>query len=219
MQQDKLYNTTIALAGMIQAISLVKELAQTGKADEVYFSTCIYSIFQTDPKDTITVYQTLPHIKRGLEELISILNNGDPKHSRSVMRYLISLIHLQNKIQRSSQIIKTLSQRISQAKKQVDYFSLTHPTVIVNLADIYMNTVSKFKFRIMIWGNPRILHVSEVMEKIRALLLSGIRSAVLWRQLGGSRLHLFFSRKQIKIMAEKILSEINQLELHEKESV
>jgi high frequency lysogenization protein len=215
--QDKLYNTTIALAGIIQAISLVKELAQTGKADETYFNTSIYSIFQTDPTNVVNVYGKLPHIKRGLEELISIFQ-GDPKHSRSLMRYLMSLIHLQNKIQRSPQLRDTLTQRISQAKKQVAYFSLTHHNVIVNLADIYISTISKFRFRIMIWGSPRILQTSEVMERIRALLLSGIRSAVLWRQVGGSRLQLLFSRGKIKRMAQKILSEINQLETYEKET-
>ena len=34
-------------------------------------------------------------------------------------------------------------------------------------------------------------------ERIRALLLAGIRSATLWRQLGGNRWQLFFSRRKI----------------------
>jgi high frequency lysogenization protein len=215
--QDKLYKTTVALAGMVQAICLVKELAQTGKTDDAAFSTSIYSIFQTEPADVIAAYGKLSNIKMGVEQLITIFS-GEAKPHRSLLRYLMSLIHLQNKIQRSQKIRTTLAQRISQAKKQSEYFSLTHTNVIVNLADIYMTTISVFKFRIMIWGNPRILNASETMEKIRALLLAGIRSAVLWKQVGGSRLQLLFSRTKIKTMAEKILSDIHYQESLEKET-
>ena len=38
---------------------------------------------------------------------------------------------------------------------------------------------------------------SDNAAKIRALLLSGIRSARLWRQLGGHRWQLIFSRRKL----------------------
>lgn len=215
--QDKLFNTTIAFAGIIQAVSLVRELAQTGKADDAAFQASIYSIFQTDPKDTLSVYGGIAGIKPGLERLITLFSDS-PKESRSLMRYAMSLIHLQKKIMRSPSTLDTLSKRLNQAKKQVDYFSLTHSNVINNLADIYLNTISTFHFRILIWGSPRILNTSEVMEKIRALLLAGIRSAVLWRQSGGSRIQLLFSRAKIKAMAEEILSQPFRHEINQKET-
>lgn len=213
---DKLENTTIALAGMIQAVSLVKELAQTGKADEEAFHASIASIFKTDPVSVIDVYGSLSNVRLGLEKLITTLDN-EPNKERSLMRYIVSLIHLQKKIKNAPQIRNNLTQRILQTKKQVDYFHNTHPTVISNLADIYLNTISTFKFRIMIWGSPRLMNTSEVMEKIRALLLAGIRSTVLWRQTGGSRLQLLFSRAKIKSMAQQLLSQIRQNEISEKE--
>jgi len=221
LQDEQLLKSTIAFAGLIQAVSLVRDLAQTGKADEAAFQASIYSIFQTDPKDNLSVYGGIPGIQRGLETLITLFS-GPAKESRSLMRYAMSLIHLQKKITRSQAILNTLTQRLNQTKKQVEYFSLTHPTVISNLADIYINTISTFQFRIMIWGSPRILSTSEVMEKIRALLLAGIRSAVLWRQSGGSRLQLLFSRAKIKSMAETLLSqpihhEINNPEINNEE--
>lgn len=213
---DKLENTTIALAGMVQAVSLVRELAQTGKTDESAFQASIASIFNTDPVSVIDVFGSLANIRLGLEKLISALSN-EPSKDRSLMRYVVSLIHLQKKIKNAPQIRNNLKQRIYQTKKQVDYFHLTHSTVIANLADIYLNTISTFKFRIMIWGSPRIMNTSEVMEKIRALLLAGIRSTVLWRQTGGSRLQLLFSRAKIKSKATELLSQIRQNEINEKE--
>lgn len=203
--KDALYKRTIALAGIVQATSLVKDLAQQGKADEAAFTASIYSIFQTDPDDIPAIYGNLAALKYGLENLIALLS---PTATSLQMRYLLAIIHLQKKISRSPKMLTAMAQRINQTKKQVDYFSLTHPTVIANLADIYLNTISTFRFRIVIWGSQRILSVHENMEKIRALLLAGIRSSVLWRQMGGSRFQLIFSRAKIKAMAEKILASL-----------
>jgi high frequency lysogenization protein len=55
------------------------------------------------------------------------------------------------------------------------------------------------------------------MEKVRALLLAGIRAAVLWRQVGGSRLQILFSRAKIKAAAEKILQQIEHNQIVQKD--
>lgn len=210
--QDKFYNTTIALAGIIQSVSLVRELAQTGKLNEAAYEASISSIFQTSPQDIPAVYGDIKGIKLGLEKLVQMFSSRS-ESARFLTRYILSLMHIQKKVSRSPKLVEELTQRIDKVKKQVEYFHLTHPTVISNLADIYLNTISKFKFRIIIWGSQRSLSVTENMDKIRALLLAGLRSAVLWRQVGGSRLQLIFSRAKIKAMAEKILAEIERQEV------
>lgn len=43
----------------------------------------------------------------------------------------------------------------------------------------------------------RHLQDSRNADKVRALLLAGIRSAMLWRQLGGRRWQLLFSRRKL----------------------
>lgn len=207
--QDKFYNSTIALAGAVQAVSLVRELAQTGKMNQDAYQASIYSIFQTDPQDIKTVYGDIHGVKLGLEKLIQLFS-GNQKADRQLTRYVLSLLYLQKKISRSPKLLNQLAQRINQTKKQVDYFHLLHPTVISNLADTYLNTISRFKFRIIIWGTQRSLSVTDNMDKIRALLLAGIRSAVLWRQMSGSRLQLLFQRAKIKATAEKILADIEK---------
>jgi len=207
--QDTLYKTTIAFAGMLQAMCLVRELAQTGKINDSAFEASIYSIFQTDPDTLEDIFGGITGIKLGLENLIHLFS-PNAKMTRPLMHYTLSLLHLQKKISRSPKILQTLIQRINQIQKQVDYFHLTHPTVITNLAEAYLTAINPFKFRIIIWGSQRALSVTSNMDKIRALLLAGIRSAVLWRQMGGSRWQLLFSRGQIKAIAEKILIEIEQ---------
>lgn len=206
-QHDTLYNTTLALAGIVQAAALIREVAQTGKMPDAAYEASIYSIFQTESQDLNSIYGNISAVKLGLEKLIQAFtprSNG----GRSIMRYIMALLYLQKKLTRSPTLLHDVTHRISKIKKQVDYFHLTHPTVIANLADTYLSTTHKFRFRLVIWGSQRSLSAIDNMNKIRALLLAGVRSAVLWRQLGGSRLQLLFSRAKIKAMAEKILSTI-----------
>jgi high frequency lysogenization protein len=202
--QDKFDNIAIALAGLAQAISLVKELAQTGKTNEEAFRVSIHSIFQTQPKNTLEVFGDVNAVKLGLQNLVHILS-PKTKNDGLMVRYMLSLMRLQKKISRSSKLLDTMSQRVKQAQKQVDYFSLTHPTVISNLADIYIHAIGPFKVKLLIAGNQRALAAQNTIEKIRALLLAAIRASVLWRQIGGSRLQLLFFHKKIKASAEKLL--------------
>ena len=205
--QDNFYHITLALAGMVQSTNLASEFANSGKLDEDAFAACIYSIFQTNPPDVADVFDGKEKLKTGLKKLIELFTPGTMS-KRTQMRYLVSLIQMQKKIINHPKIFAQLKQRILQIQKQVEYFSLTHSTVIANLADTYLNAISPFHFRVMMVGNPRILGVHENMEKIRALLLSGIRATVLWRQVGGSRLQLLFARSKITAIAQKILLEI-----------
>ncbi len=196
----------------MQAAALVRELAQTNRFNEDAFQSSIYSIFQTEAGDVPTIFGNITGIKYGLEKLIATFTPNtiqDPIQTR----YIFSLIHLQKRVFHSPDLVKALTNRVTQIKKQVEYFSLVHPTVIANLAEAYLTAVNAFKFRIVVWGNQRILSAPENMDRIRALLLAGIRSTVLWRQLGGSRLQFIFSRKKIKLAAEKLLLEIEKGQL------
>ncbi len=205
--QDKFENIAIALAGIIQAISLAREIAQTGKVEDGAFQTTINSLFQTHPENSIDVYGGLVNLKLGLEKLISTLNTKTTATAQTI-HYMYIVIGLQRKIHASEKISSALIQRINQAKKQAAYFSLTHPTVIANLADAYLCAIKPFRFKLFIMGNKRMLSINENIEKIRVLLLAAIRSAVLWRQVGGSRLQLIFFRGKITNAAKKLLAQI-----------
>ncbi|MFC6673156.1 DUF489 family protein [Marinobacterium aestuariivivens] len=62
----------------------------------------------------------------------------------------------------------------------------THSSIVANIASLYQETISTFSFRINVGGDPRHLQNAENAAKIRALLLAGIRAAMLWRQVGGA---------------------------------
>ncbi|WP_425331378.1 DUF489 family protein [Proteus mirabilis] len=70
-----------------------------------------------------------------------------------------------------------------------------HPDVLASLGSLYADTISHLKPRVMVQGNPHYLGQAGVVAEIRALLLAAVRSAVLWRQLGGSYWDFLFGRK------------------------
>ena len=205
--QNKYDKITIALAGITQALSLARELAQTGKMNENAFQASIQSIFATHAENIAHVFGDLTHLQLGLEQL-SQLFSPKSANDRSMIRQILGIIRLQKKISRSSKAIDLLTQRVQQAKKQAEYFSITHSNVLANLGDTYLTLISTFHFRFFIMGNQRFLSIRENVDKIRTLLLAAIRAAVLWRQSGGSRLQLIFSSKHIKASIEKILTQI-----------
>ncbi len=72
-----------------------------------------------------------------------------------------------------------------------------NPDIISQLARLYQQTISTLSFRIQISGKPQYLKNTAISNTIRAILLAGIRSAVLWQQLGGRRWHFLLFRSRI----------------------
>jgi high frequency lysogenization protein len=62
---------------------------------------------------------------------------------------------------------------------------------------LYQDTLSTLSFRVQVTGNVQHLKTPANADKIRALLLAGVRSAMLWKQLGGKRWQLILQRRQI----------------------
>ena len=94
-------------------------------------------------------------------------------------------------------MLETIATGIDNANRQAQHFSTVHDNVFANLASLYQQTISKLRPRIQVQGNAIYLQQSRVAERIRCLLFSAVRSAVLWRQLGGKRYHLVVYRKAL----------------------
>ena len=58
----------------------------------------------------------------------------------------------------------------------------------------------------MVKGEPPHLQNPDNINKIRALLLAGIRSAMLWRQVGGLRRHIIFNRRKLLTITHRLLA-------------
>ena len=122
-----------------------------------------------------------------------------------VMRYALSIIHLESRLRKNHDMMNQLGNNIQSSLRQAEHFHLTHESVIGGLADTYQKTLSTLSFRIKVTGNPQVLQNSLNANKVRALLLAGVRGAILWRQVGGRRWHLLFNRKRYMKDAQGLL--------------
>ena len=57
-------------------------------------------------------------------------------------------------------------------------------------------------------GDQAYLSRPETANKIRACLLAGIRSALLWKQCGGTRWKFLFYRKKIQAELQVLLKQL-----------
>jgi len=85
---------------------------------------------------------------------------------------------------------------------------LLHENVLANLGEVYQNTISTLQPRIMVNGEQEYLSRPEIANKIRACLLAGVRSAILWRQCGGTRWKFLFYRKKIQAELQVLLKQV-----------
>ncbi len=94
-------------------------------------------------------------------------------------------------------MLQLIGTRMDQIQGQVEHFGIAHENVIAAFGGLYEDTLSTFRQRIQVHGDMRHLQQRDNAARIRALLLSGIRSARLWRQLGGHRWQLILSRRKL----------------------
>lgn len=206
--QDKRENEVIALAGIFQATALVEKLASTGYLPKEEFTTCIECLLEQNPASTLSTFGKLENLELGLQVLIDTLGGLSKQSSQHALRYVLGVLHLQSKLSRRKDLLDIIHSRLHHTNMQARHFNSTHDNVIGNLADIYIDTISKFRYRIHVRGEATYLQQQRVASQIRALLFSAIRSAILWRQVGGRRWHILVYRKRLLDEAGDMLQRI-----------
>ncbi|MDH5357945.1 MAG: high frequency lysogenization protein HflD [Gammaproteobacteria bacterium] len=203
-KQSRERDRIIALAAIMQAVTLVQQIAETGQVNQTELETLLNSLLATDPPNTEAVYGNLNQLKTGLRQLNSQLSKSKDKKDVELLRYVISLLHLERQLAKRPAMMDLISREIDQVPQQIEYFGdINNPQVIARFADIYHRTVSELSPRIQVHGEPGFLQQADNVNRIRALLLTGIRAAILWRQKGGRRWQFVFqSSKMLKTATE-----------------
>ena len=201
---------SIALAGMFQAVRLVQQTAQGERRDAAATEASIRSILNTDPESAIDVYGNSRALMLGLEVTSSQLGNDTKQRDMALTGYVITLMHLERKLSRNADLMKALATGIDRVKGEIKLADEQDPGIIAALAAVYRDTVSTLQPRIMVKGEESVLRNSDSKNMIRALLLAGMRAAVLWKQRGGNRMRLILQRKQILDCCAELLGEAHR---------
>ena len=204
MNDDQTSQRAMALAGLLQALQEVRHLAENGRVDQAHLQTAIDSVLRIDADSVAEIYGGVAPVADGLRTLVGYFDNrlGDPQ----LPKLALAVLQLERNFSRDPDAMEEVRSAIARLAGQAHNDGATHPDILARLGDIYAATLSPMKPNVMMQGNPHYLAQPQVVGEIRALLLAAIRSAVLWRQLGGAQWDFLFKRGEMKRAAMALLA-------------
>ena len=187
-------NRTIALAGVCQAAYFANELASTGKIrDKNGLEASLNSLYIIDCDDISEIYGSdISNLNTGLKTL-SYAFNRDSDYI-TVLKYSLTLLTLERKLNKRFDYLQKIQKGILDSRTLQQLDDPYNNAVLAKLANTYSSTISLLQPRIILNGKPEYLKQAIITERIRSILLAGIRSAVLWTQMGGTQWQLLFKR-------------------------
>ena len=199
---------TLAIAGVFQAASLVKQIAHTGMANSAVIEASLETLFKFDAESVEDVYGGVAGVGAGIRELNRQISAARGDRDLDITRYVISMLVLEKKLSANRIMLNQVASTLENIKSGLDYFSLMHENTILKLGQLYKDTISNLNPRIIVNGEQMHLGNEINASRIRALLLAGLRSAILWRQCGGSRWSILFNRKKYETESTLLLREL-----------
>lgn len=201
-----LEDRVLALAALTQAAGLASQLALTGECSDEAYQTVVEAVYALDTPSTAQLYPR-QGLREGLAAFIDLLGQKQRLSStqQSLARYMVKLHHLAKKLHKNPSLQTDIAKRIQQATLQRRFFQDEADRHLVSLADVYLGLAQSLKVHFKIIGRSQYLHDHHHVNRIRALLLAGIRAATLWQQLGGSLWHLWWRRQAYLHSASQLL--------------
>ncbi|MFK7863993.1 MAG: high frequency lysogenization protein HflD [Pseudohongiellaceae bacterium] len=203
----------IALAAVAQCAVLVDKLAVSGRVDEQQLALSLNPLFVLNPNSFSDIYPSVVDLSQGLRTIEEMFGNTRPQKDSLTLKYILGLLHLHNSFRKDNDMQVMVRQRIKgipsldikRSQQSDDRIAVAeNERSIKLLAALYQDTISTLSYRIQIQGKSDFLKDAWVAEQIRAILLSGIRSALLWHQLGGRRWRLLLYRSRVHETAKQI---------------
>ena len=209
--EKTLTHQAIALAGLSQAVMLVQQIARRGSADLDAMKTSIGSTLKIDADDILDVYGGLSGLETGLRQMERQL--AEPRQvDPELARYASTLIFLEGQVMKRPEMVDAIGVAVQRAQAAAERSGdILDDGVFEALAYGYQQTLSQLKPRVMVSGEQRYLSEQRNSDRIRALLLAGVRSALLWRQAGGVRWKLLFVRSSLQREARRLRESIGQV--------
>lgn len=200
---------TITMAAVCQVAALVQKIARSGENIDADLKVMLESIVITSPENTLDAYgNDSANLKTGLNALVEQLGNQTKQKDPELTRYVVSLLGLERRLANKRGQLSLLGERIEQCQRQLAHYEINSDTLVASLASIYSDLLSPLGTPIQVAGEPERLKQTGNQHKIRALLLAGIRSSVLWRQVGGKRRNILFGRSKMVACAQQLLKQI-----------
>jgi len=205
----------LALAAVAQCASLVNRIATTGEITQAEYLAAVNPLFALNPDGIGEVYPGAIDLTLGLRTVQAIFSSERGAENNEVVRYTLGMLLLRNRLTARKDMLEQIRQRLTMIEPlqriPIGADAETESSVLSSqerscrqLAGLYQDTISTLSYRIQVQGKVEHLKDEQIANQIRALLLAGIRSAVLWYQLGGRRWRLLFYRRRVHEAAGNI---------------
>ena len=210
----------VALAAVAQSAALVSKLAMHGNASQTELLASVNPLLALNPRSESDVYPNLGHLNLGLRTLNDMFSQVRPSENASLVRYTLGMLLIRNKLNANSVMQANIRHGLesiqplllipenatpwrTEETEKTDG-QIRQEQTFEQLATMYQDTISTLGHRIQVHGQVEYLQNDYVSNRVRSLLLAGIRSAVLWHQLGGRRWRLIFYRKRVQETASAL---------------
>ncbi|WP_376695348.1 high frequency lysogenization protein HflD [Wenzhouxiangella sp. EGI_FJ10305] len=200
-------DATIAFAGMLQASELVRQIATSGTCSGQAAQASVASIFNRNPEATEDAYGGLGGVRMGLRVMTELFSARSNHESLQSLNYALGLAKLGKQVRRDNKRLDAIGEELALVEKAWhDADEMLDDSVTSQLADIYQRHISTLGFRLSINGQPEYLKQPEKVAFVRTLLFAGLRSAILWHQVGGRQWRLVFQRGKMLEQARSLLT-------------
>lgn len=214
MSAASIHSQTLALAGVLQAASQVHDIANTGMTDQDATIASLRSVLRLSAESVQDAVGQPSELRYGLRQLQSLFSGNQQK--LPALQYAMLIMQLEQNFRRDKHRQKALGEELELINRHLPAVAKTdavasdmtndtvdtdlavlQPEIVSQLANAWSEQVRVLKPQIAVQGKPLYLQNDNNVHLIRALLLSALRSAWLWQQLGGRRWQLIFRRKRI----------------------
>jgi high frequency lysogenization protein len=181
---DSVDYRALALAGVVQAAAMVHKVAHGETLPEEPHRALLRTIPTRNAAGLQEIFPDPSAFRIGAEAAVEGLSGRSS--APEILRYALQVVELARMLSNVPQVLEKLGRLIDDIDPETPDEQ--------QLARIYQQTVSTLGKRIQVTGDPQTLQQEQVADRVRALLLAGVRMGWLWQQLGGRRWHLVLRR-------------------------
>ncbi|MBU1188421.1 MAG: DUF489 family protein [Gammaproteobacteria bacterium] len=215
---------THALAGIMQAVCQIEDIANRGETDPAATRASIASVLQQDPDQLTDAIGSLDSLRYGLQRMQEMLQ-GEQNYLPA-LQYAMAVMQMEKNLRRSSSVQQAVARELQlinlsgvggragdpdeqqQSEADMEPGGAPAQELITQLADVWTSQVRRLEPQVVVHGKPVYLQNETNIQLIRALLLAALRCAWLWHQLGGRRWHLLLRRKRLLQQVRELLKNL-----------
>ncbi|MGN1393093.1 MAG: DUF489 family protein [Succinivibrionaceae bacterium] len=204
-----LNSQTLSFVAICQAASIVQRLSRFGSWNEDDAKPLIKALSIDNPTSVEDVYQPKQMLCGYNSFIESFGSNGINNSSTAELtKYVMFFLTLEKKIRKVPGFLDNIFNKIEEVKNhaRINKMVILDPWIISSMADIYFQEITNKHFcNLVIYGKKSYLQQDEIQQKIRAIILAGIRATILWRQVGGKTIHLLFKRSKMMELSKNMV--------------